>query len=276
MANDKVLGFIGAGSMSHALIGGLTVNGYDPALIWVSNPTKSKLAKLQEQYGVNTHVNNQEVARKADVIVLTVKPMIISIVASEIASIVQAQRPLVTSVAAGVRIASLEKWLGGEAAVVRCMPNTAAMIGASATGLYANQWVDDDQKALAESLLRAVGVVQWLEDESLLDVVTALSGSGPAYFYLMMEALETAAVEMGLSTDTAHLLTVQTALGAARMALETKQELATLREFVTSPGGTTERALRSLNDADISAILARAMEVAKARAVQLSDELDQG
>ena len=176
------------------------------------------------------------------------------------------------SIAAGIREATLRDWLGAGAAIVRTMPNTPAMVQSGATALYANPAVTDEQRSIAESILRAVGIAIWVDDESLMDAVTALSGSGPAYFFLFMEALQTAGCELGLPPETARLLTLQTAFGAAKMALESTEDAATLRQRVTSPGGTTERAIAVLQDGGFEALVGKALQAAATRSRELADE----
>ena len=204
---------------------------------------------------------------------LAVKPQVLREVANELAPLVQENQPLVISIAAGIGCASLQAWLGGEAALVRTMPNTPAMIQSGATVLFATNAVSDDQREQAESLMRAVGLTQWIDDESLMDAVTALSGSGPAYFFLVMEAMEDTARELGLAPQTARLLTLQTALGAARMALESSDPPETLRARVTSPGGTTERAIATLEDGGLRDLFARALKAASDRSREISADL---
>jgi len=179
----------------------------------------------------------------------------------------------VVSVAAGIRIADLERWLGGSLPVVRVMPNTAALIGSGASGLFANSRVSAAQRDEAESILRAVGVTVWVKEENLIDTVTAVSGSGPAYFFLVMEALEKAAIKYGLDPETARLLTLETAYGAAKMALEGQEEPAALRRRVTSPGGTTERAIQALEQGQLERIVDDAVAAAMDRARELADVL---
>jgi len=205
--------------------------------------------------------------------VLAVKPQHIQVVAEAISGAAQQKKPVIVSIAAGIRIEALERWLGSGLAVVRCMPNTPALVKTGATGLYANAQVSDAQKDQVESLLRAVGVTVWVNSEQDLDAVTALSGSGPAYFFLMMEALEAAAVDAGLDQKTAQLLTQETALGAAKMALASSESAAVLRERVTSPGGTTERALGVMDARGLKDIYHAAVLAARDRSIELSDEL---
>jgi pyrroline-5-carboxylate reductase len=191
-------------------------------------------------------------------------------VAEQLGTRLPAVKPLVISIAAGVRSDALQRWLGGAVPVVRAMPNTPALVQTGATGLYATPAVSATQRDLAESIMRAVGVTVWVEDETLIDTVTALSGSGPAYFFLVMEVLENAAVNLGLPRETARLLTLETALGAAKMALESSEDPATLRARVTSPGGTTERALQIFQQADLAGIFADALAGAQARSQELA------
>jgi pyrroline-5-carboxylate reductase len=192
-------------------------------------------------------------------------------VCEALAPAVQAKRPLVVSVAAGVRTDDVERWLGGKLAVVRVMPNTPALVGSGAAGLFANRRVEALMRDQAEHIMRAVGVVVWLKDEALMDVVTALSGSGPAYFFLIMELLEQAAIRHGLDRDTARLLTLETAFGAAKMALEGAEEPAALRQRVASPGGTTEAALHALTAGGLAQILDEAMAAAIQRSRELAE-----
>jgi pyrroline-5-carboxylate reductase len=265
--------FIGGGNMATSLIGGLITDGWNPDHIQVSEPDAERRELLHGRYGVHADADNDTMVSRGDVVVLAVKPQILKSVASEIAEAVQRRQPLVISIAAGVREPDLNRWLGGAAAVVRCMPNTPALVQTAATGLYANARVTPEQRDLAESILRAVGMTQWVEDEDLLDAVTALSGSGPAYFFLVMEALEEAGVALGLAAEQARLLTLQTAMGAAKMALESSVGPAELRARVTSPGGTTERAIQVLEDGGLRALLHDALSAARERAEQLAETL---
>jgi len=270
---QTTIGFIGAGNMARSLAGGLIANGWSPKRLTLSDTDPQQLRAIAAGLGVATCATNTEVAESADLLILAVKPQVLQAVARDIAPAVQRRRPLVLSIAAGVCLADLERWLGGELSLVRAMPNTPALIGAGAAALCANARVDENQRELAETVLRSVGVTVWLEDESLMDVVTALSGSGPAYFFLFMEALERAAVERGLDLATARLLTLQTAFGAAKMALEVGEEPERLRVRVTSPGGTTERALATLVEGGFETLVARAIEAAAARSRELAQLL---
>ncbi len=267
------IGFIGGGNMASSLIGGLVSNDYPADKITVADLDADKLRYLNETFGVNTTLDSNSLVLQSDIVVLAVKPQHMQSVADSIAASAQQKKPVLVSIAAGIRIAALERWLGGDLAVVRCMPNTPALVKTGATGLSANAQVGVEQKDQVESLMRAVGVAVWVAEEGDLDTVTALSGSGPAYFFMVMEALEAAAVDAGLDQKTAQLLTQETALGAAKMALESTESAAVLRQRVTSPGGTTERAIEVLEKQGLRAILQQALSAAKERSVELSDEL---
>tara|TARA_R110002074_G_scaffold152936_1_gene307470 strand:+ start:37625 stop:38452 length:828 start_codon:yes stop_codon:yes gene_type:complete len=271
--NKQQIGFIGGGNMASSLIGGLVSNGYPAENITVSDLDADKLAYLSDIFGINSTQDSNQLVLQSDILVLAVKPQHMQSVADIIKISVQKKKPVVVSIAAGIRINALQRWLGGELPVVRCMPNTPALVKAGATGLFANEEVKEEQKDQVESLLRAVGVTVWLAEEGDLDSVTALSGSGPAYFFMVMEALEAAAIEAGLDQKTAQLLTQETALGAAKMALESSESAAVLRQRVTSPGGTTERAIGIMEDRGLQGIFREALLAAKERSVELSDEL---
>jgi len=273
MSTQKIA-FIGAGNMAAALIGGLIADGTPPGDILASDPSAERLTALAGS-GIRTLDSNTAAAGQADVLVLAVKPQLLKAVCVELADTVQQHRPLVISIAAGVRTSELADWLGGDVALIRTMPNTPAMIQCGATVLFAGPGVNAGQRDAAEHVLRAVGLTRWVEDEGLLDAATALSGSGPAYYFLFMEAMEAAAVELGLPADTAHLLTLQTALGAARMAMESSDSPAILRQKVTSPGGTTEQALKTFEDGGLRDLVERALTAARDRSKELSRILGQ-
>lgn len=271
--NTQHIGFIGGGNMASSLIGGLVSNGYPADKITVSDSDAQKLAYLSDTFGVNNTQDSRALALDVDILVLAVKPQHMQSVAESVSESSQKKKPVVVSIAAGIRVEAMERWLGGEVPIVRCMPNTPALVKTGATGLYANEFVSDDQKDQVESLLRAVGVTVWLGTESELDAVTALSGSGPAYFFMIMESLEAAAIEAGLDQQTAQLLTQETALGAAKMALASSESAGVLRERVTSPGGTTERALGVMSERGLADIFKQAVLAARDRSIELSDEL---
>jgi pyrroline-5-carboxylate reductase len=266
----QTIGFIGAGNMARSLAGGLLNNGWARDRLVFSDPEPQQRQAIETALGVRAFASNADCVEHARIVVLAVKPQVLKAVAQDLAAAVQAEQPLVISIAAGVRTEAIERWLGGGLAVVRAMPNTPALVGSGASGLYANPRVSSEQRDQAEALLRAVGVTVWLDREDLLDAVTAVSGSGPAYFFLFIEALEAAAVRAGLDTATARLLAVETAYGAAKMALESGEEPAQLRKRVTSPGGTTERALAVMEQAQLPDIVDRAVQAARARSEELA------
>ncbi len=266
------LSFIGGGNMARSLVGGLIADHWPADRIQVTDPSADALARVSS-LGIRTGHANPAAVETADVVVLAVKPQIMETVAREIAGPVQARRPLVISIAAGIRTIDLERWLGGNVALVRCMPNTPALVQSGATALFANARVTDERRDVAETILRAVGLTLWLDDEGQMDAVTALSGSGPAYFFLLIEALQAAGEQLGLPADSARLLALQTAFGAARMALESDEDAATLRRRVTSPGGTTERAIQTLEAGGIRDLIGRALQAARDRSHELADEL---
>ena len=269
----RTLAFIGGGNMARSLIGGLLSDGYDPQRLCAADPNPEQRERLAQQFAICTSADNSSAIQDADVVILAVKPQVVHEVLQPIADTLRARRPLIVSIVAGVREPDLRRWLGAELPIVRTMPNTPALVRSGAAALYANQWVSAEQRELAESILRAGGLTVWVEQETQLDAVTALSGSGPAYFFLMMEAMEQAGVSLGLEAKTARLLTLQTAFGAAKMALESECSPAELRTQVTSPGGTTERALNSLRQDQFEAVLARALHAAAARAIELGELL---
>jgi len=272
---NKKIGFIGSGNMAYSLIGGLTSTGVLGQNIWISDPNTEKMTSIASQFGVQISTNI-ELAQAVDIIILAVKPQQLADVCHEIAPVIIDNQPLIVSIAAGVRSKDIEQWLKKQEstvnhALVRCMPNTPALVQSGATALFANKQVNDEQKTLAESILRAAGLTLWLDKESEMDAVTALSGSGPAYFFLVIDAMEKAGVQLGLSENTAHLLAMQTAFGAAKMALESDDSPEILRKKVTSPGGTTEEAIRILQEGELEALFAKAMLGAKERSIELAE-----
>ncbi len=263
--------FIGGGNMARSLIGGLVQKGFEPGAIRVSEPLESARATLASDFGVAVFSDNSAACAGSDLVVLAVKPQVMAAVAGELAGAL-CHRPVVVSIAAGIPVAALQGWLGGDMPIIRCMPNTPALVHQGASGLFASPQVNAGQKTLAEQLFRAVGLVTWLDRESDIDAVTALSGSGPAYFFLLMEAMQSAAETLGLSSDTARQLTLQTALGAATMAAEGNVEAAELRRRVTSPGGTTERAIDAFMAGNLPGLVADAMTAARDRARDMASD----
>ncbi|MGM0541709.1 MAG: pyrroline-5-carboxylate reductase [Pseudomonadota bacterium] len=270
---NQTICFIGAGNMAQSLIGGLLASGYSKTHIIATDPTSAQRDQITQTFGIHCFADNNEAISQADIIVLAVKPQILRSVCKDIQASVQANPCLVISVAAGIRSQDINRWLGNKMSIVRTMPNTPALIQTGATGLFANPFVSADQKSQAEHILRAAGITIWVENEQQLDVVTALSGSGPAYYFLFMEAMEEAAQKMGLDAKTAHLLTMQTALGAAKMVMESQQDCATLRKNVTSPNGTTEKAIQKFEESNLRQTVEAAMLCAQKRAKELADEL---
>jgi pyrroline-5-carboxylate reductase len=269
---DSRLAFIGGGNMARSLIGGLIADGWDPGRIRVADPDPQQTDRLAQRFSVTTTQDNHTALEQADAVVLAVKPQVIKPVVTELTAAIAAQRPLIISIAAGIRATALRGWLGKDTAIVRTMPNTPALVQSGATALFANPAVSEEQRNLAESVLRAVGLTLWVDDEDLMDAVTALSGSGPAYFFLFMEALQDAGTDLGLPVETARLLTLQTAFGAAKMALESTEDAATLRQRVTSPGGTTERALDYLRQHGFEETVLGALRAAAERSRALAAE----
>ncbi|TVP45936.1 MAG: pyrroline-5-carboxylate reductase [Halomonas sp.] len=265
--------FIGAGNMASAIIGGLIDSGVAPSTITATAPNDSELVPVKTRLGINTNTDNNAAVTDADVVVLAVKPQIMRNVCEDLRDSVQRQQPLVISIAAGLDADTIDQWLGGNNAMVRCMPNTPSLVGIGASGLYANANVNDVQRDLATQLMEAVGIVEWVEEEALLDAVTAVSGSAPAYFFLMFEAMEEAAVKLGLPAATARRLAIQTALGAATMAQQSDKDPATLKQNVMSPGGTTERAIQHMEDAQLRTTIADAMQACADRAQAMAQEL---
>ncbi len=271
---NKKIGFIGSGNMAFSLIGGLTATGVAGKNIWVSDPDIEKMTPMASKFNVNISKNNTELVHATDIIILSVKPQQLATVCNEIAIAVNEVQPLIISIAAGVLSQDIEHWLQVDNAkpitLVRCMPNTPALVQSGATALFANAQVNNEQKTLAESILRAVGLAIWLENESDMDAVTALSGSGPAYFFLVIDAMEKAGVQLGLDEKTAHLLAIQTAFGASKMALESNDSPELLRKKVTSPGGTTEKAINILQEGQLEPLFLKALEGAKDRSIELA------
>jgi pyrroline-5-carboxylate reductase len=269
--NKATIAIIGSGNMGASLIGGLIADGYPADKIWVTDPAIERLKQIEHQFGVHTTTQNHAAVKHADVVIFSIKPQIFASVAKDLAEAIQQKKPLVMSVAAGIRETTIQQWLGGNIAIVRSMPNTPALIGCGAAALFANAYVSHSERDIAESILRAVGLVVWLDNEKLMDAVTALSGSGPAYFFMVMEAMQQAAEALGLPKEIARLLTLQTGFGASRMALESEASISDLRKQVTSPGGTTEAALQVLEQENLRGIFANALNAAAHRSEELAN-----
>ena len=268
------IAFIGGGNMAASLIGGLRAQGLPASAICASDPGADRRTELHDAHGIDTYADNAQAVAGADVVVLAVKPQVMQTVCRDLAPHLQASQ-LIVSIAAGITCASLQQWLGADTprAIVRCMPNTPALLRQGVSGLFANAAVSDEQKRQAEQLLSAVGLALWLDREELIDAVTAVSGSGPAYFFLLIEAMTAAGEQLGLPRETAAELTLQTALGAARMACESDVEAAELRRRVTSPNGTTEAAIKAFQAGGLEALVQQAMDAAARRSAELAEQL---
>ncbi|WNF55318.1 pyrroline-5-carboxylate reductase [Pseudomonas sp. SG20052] len=265
------IAFIGAGNMAASLIGGLRAKGLDAAQIRASDPGAETRAKVQAEHGVEVFADNADAIQDADVVVLAVKPQAMKAVCEAIRPSLKSNQ-LVVSIAAGITCASMNNWLGAQP-IVRCMPNTPALLRQGVSGLFATAEVNAEQRQQAEELLSAVGIALWLNEEQQLDAVTAVSGSGPAYFFLLIEAMTAAGVKLGLPADIAAQLTVQTALGAAHMAVASDVDAAELRRRVTSPAGTTEAAIKSFQAGGFEALVEKALGAAAHRSAEMAEQL---
>lgn len=272
--NTPRIAFIGGGNMAASLIGGLRAQGVSATSICASDPGADKRAELESTHGIETFADNSQAVAGADVVLLAVKPQMMQSVCRDLAVHLQSNQ-LIVSIAAGINCASLQEWLGPQTprAIVRCMPNTPSLLRQGVSGLFANAQVSVEQKQQAEQLLSAVGLALWLDEEALIDAVTAVSGSGPAYFFLMIEAMTAAGQHLGLPRDTAAQLTLHTALGAARMACESDVEAAELRRRVTSPNGTTEAAIKAFQTGGFESLVQQAMNAAAQRSAELAEQL---
>lgn len=265
--------FVGGGNMAVALIGGLRKQGFSAAGIQVVDPVAEAREKLTDSFGVRCAPTLDAAALNCEVLVLAVKPQQMRAALAPAAG--RLRDHLVVSIAAGLRLADIGRWLGGHRKLVRTMPNTPALIGAGITGLYADASVDHEERAKAEKILTAVGRTVWIEDEAMMDAVTAISGSGPAYVFYFIEALEAAAANLGFDAASARSLAIETFLGAARLAESSAESVALLRERVTSKGGTTEAALKSFDADNVRAAIERAVQAANIRGRELGDILGQ-
>ncbi len=269
-APGERIAFIGGGNMARSLIGGLVRAGSDPADIRVAEPEAGARQALEREFGIITSENTQKIVEDAGIWVFAVKPQVIRQVCWGLASVAQAMRPLLVSIAAGITSGQIDRWCGGGLPVVRTMPNTPALLGEGVTGLFANAAVDATGRGRAERILRSAGATVWIGDEALMDAVTATSGSGPAYVFLLAEAMEQAAIAQGLPADAARTLTRQTLLGAARMLTGSDEAPAELRRRVTSPGGTTQAAIETFEAGGFRDLVAAAITAATRRGGELS------
>jgi len=271
--NQLRIGFIGGGNMAQAIIRGLLAAGHEPDKLMVADPSAEQQQKLREiSVDIRVGEDNAVLAEICDVLVLAVKPQILAEVARNLSATERPSDQLVISVAAGITLDSLQNWLGNSPRMVRVMPNTPALIGAGMSGLYANQDLDSIARGWANYVMEATGDAIWVNSEALIDAVTAVSGSGPAYFFLIMEIMQEVAVELGLEPAQAELLATRTAAGAGLLATQSEETAATLREQVTSPGGTTAAAIQALEAGGIRDIFRAAMTAARDRAVELGKD----
>ena len=272
MENKTVIGFIGAGNMAYALIKGLLDNGFDAKCINISDCNEELLKNRQSELKIRTFLNNSSLLSNSDIIVFAVKPQVLSSVCLELKEDVKSNH-LFISIVAGIKVNDINRWLGGSFSLVRTMPNTPALFQHGVTGLFANKLVSNKQKILVTSILSSVGECFWVSEEKLIDAVTAISGSGPAYFFLLMQSMTQAAMALGLDEKTANSLSIQTSYGASLMANKSGKDAQTLRSEVTSPNGTTQAAIESFQDQNFEGIVASATRAAYDRAQELSREL---
>lgn len=268
------IAFVGGGNMARSLIGGLVAQGTPPASIRVAEPVEPLRDALAGDFGVQVHPRAADAVDGAAIWLLAVKPQVMRAVCGELADLAARQSPLVVSIAAGITTAQLDRWLGGGRAVVRAMPNTPSLIGQGVTGLYATPAVTAAQRDGAAALLRTGGPATWIDDEGLMDAVTAVSGSGPAYVFLLAEAMQAAAERQGLPAETAALLVRQTIAGAAAMLVQAGEAPDVLRARVTSPGGTTQAAIEAFQAGGFESLVDRAIDAATARGRTLSSAND--
>ena len=268
--NNDGIAFIGGGNMARSLVGGLVARGRPPESIRIAEPVAELRDALARDFGVAVFADGRDAVAGAGTWVFAVKPQVMRAVCESLADAAQANPPLVISIAAGITAGQLERWLGGDIPVVRCMPNTPALLGAGVTGLHANARVDANGRTCAESLLGAAGATVWIDDESRMDAVTAVSGSGPAYVFLLAEAMQAAGQAEGLTPEAARILALQTILGAGRMLTESAEAPAELRRRVTSPNGTTQAAIETFEAGGFRDLVARAIHAATERGRELS------
>lgn len=268
------IAFIGGGNMARSIIGGLLAQGFGKSGLHVSEPYAPTREALAQELAIDVSDDNLQVAGRGDVWLFAVKPQVMKTVCTQLRDLAQQRRPLILSIAAGITAGQLDAWLGGGLPVIRIMPNTPALLGAGASGLFANGRVDEGQKRIAEQLFRSTGLCTWIDDEALMDTVTALSGSGPAYVFLLCEAMQAAAEKQGLPAAAARALAVQTFVGAARMLDESAEPADVLRQRVTSPNGTTHAAVTAFEQGGFRELVQTALDAAAERGRSLSKEND--
>ena len=271
MIRNKV-GFIGGGNMARAIAGGLLRGGMHATDIYIAEPLETQRQRLRKElYGVQVSEDNALIAAQCDVLLFAVKPQILKPVCIGLAPTAQASKPLIVSIAAGPKVDDIDAWLGGGLRVVRVMPNQPALIDQGVSALYANARADGPSRQLAEAIMSAVGEVVWVSEEKDIDSVTALSGTGPAYVYLLVDVMIRAGIEYGLNEDTARTLAVETARGASALAAAETESMSAMIDRVRSPGGTTQAAFEYLDSVDVRGIFSRAIEAARKRAEELGD-----
>ncbi len=270
MQAPENIAFIGGGNMARSLIGGLITRGTDAARIRVAEPIEALREALATDFGVSVFSSASQACADADLWLLAVKPQVMRSVCESLSDNTRLQQALIVSIAAGITASQLQRWLGGAVAVIRAMPNTPALLGAGVTGLFASTQVDTAGRQRAEELLSSAGKTVWIDDEASMDAVTAVSGSGPAYVFLLAEAMEAAALQQGLDGQAARTLVLQTVLGAARMLTESDTAPAELRTRVTSPNGTTQAAIEALQAGGFAQLVANAIQAASERGRALS------
>jgi pyrroline-5-carboxylate reductase len=272
VSNSKI-GFIGGGNMTLAIAGGMLRSGFPPSNIAISEPSAEQRARLQKALPeVTLHSENALTARQADCVVLATKPQVLASVCRQLADDIQSSKPLILSIAAGIRSSEIERWLGGDLAIIRVMPNQPALLSLGISAIFANDRCSNTDRELASTVMQAVGKVVTVAAEADIDSVTAISGSGPAYFYLLIDMMVQTAKAMGLDGATARTLAVETAVGAAALAASSEEPMSELIAKVRSPGGTTAAALDSLEEQHVRAIFSAALTAARERANQLADE----
>jgi pyrroline-5-carboxylate reductase len=272
MINTKV-GLIGGGNMGRAIAGGLLRGGMHATDLMIAEPLPEQCERLREElYGIMVIEDNNKVAEMAETLLFSVKPQILKPVCEDLAAVVQESRPLIMSIAAGPTIEDIDQWLGGGLSVVRVMPNQPALIDQGISALFANERTDEAGREMAEKIMTAVGQVVWLDSESKMDAVTAVSGTGPSYFYLLIDCMIEAGIKSGIDPETARTLAVETARGATSLASAETESMSSLIERVRSPGGTTTAAFELLDKADVRGIFAAAIDAAERRAAELAKE----
>jgi pyrroline-5-carboxylate reductase len=271
MISNKV-GIIGGGNMARAIGGGLLRGGMHATDLMIAEPDPEQCERLRKElYGAMVTDDNKTVARSAEILLFAVKPQILKPVCEDLASEVQVRRPLIMSIAAGPKIDDIDTWLGGGLSVVRVMPNQPALIDQGISALYANERTSDQRKTQAEKIMTAVGHAVWLDSESKMDAVTAVSGTGPAYFYLLIDVMIESAKKYGIDADTARMLAVETARGATALAAAETESMSVMIDRVRSPGGTTTAAFEFLDEKDARGIFETAIDKAEKRAAELAE-----